>query len=129
MTDKCRLCGKRQTTSQHPQLLPGSSESHVTQSYCSRYNEQHDDVLRVILGYLKEELIEDYTMVADLGIKLSYLSPPQLAISNLRPDITVFSQLQKEAMFIELTVCNEALYEAAQHRETEKYLELYSLRS
>ena len=120
MTDKCRLCGERQTLA-HILNCCQVAPSH------RRYNERHDDVLSVIVGYLKEELSEeDYTVVADLGIELSYLFPPQLAISDLRPDITVFSQLQKEAMLIELTVCNEVSYEAAQHRKTEKYLELAS---
>ena len=119
VSDKCRLCGERQTLA-HILNCCQVALSH------RRYNERHDDVLRVIVGYLKEELSEDYTVVADLGIELSYLFPPQLAISDLRPDITIFSQLQKEAMLIELTVCTEVSYEAAQHRKTAKYLELAS---
>ena len=116
VTDKCQLCGERQTLAH----ILNCCQVALSHHRC------HDDVLRVIVGYLKEELSEDYTVVADLGIELSYLFPPQLAISDLRPDITVLSQLEKEAMLIELTVCNEASYEAAQHRKTEKYLELAS---
>ena len=93
VTDKCRLCGERQTLAHILNCCQVALSHH-------RYNERHDDVLRVSVGYLEEELSEDYTVVADLGIELSYLFPPQLVISDLHPDITVFSQLQKEAMLI-----------------------------
>ena len=51
-------------------------------------------------------------------------SPPELAATDLRPDIVAFSHLQKEAIILELTVCWEGAYTVAQERKTAKYLEL-----
>ena len=65
-------------------------------------------------------------VVADLDDHQSYLFPPQLAISDLRPDVVVFSHLQKAAFILELTICSEVSYVAAQERKTVKYIDLVS---
>ena len=92
-----------------------------------RYNDRHDEVLRTITTYLKEEISEDFTVVADLDDHQSYLSPLNyIAVSDLRPDVVMFSQLQKAAFIFELTIFSEVTYAAAQERKTAKYMELVS---
>ena len=117
VSDKCKLCGERQT------LRHILNCCQVALKY-RRYNERHDEVLRTIITYLKEELSDDFMVVAYLDDHQSYLFPPQLAISDLRPDIVVFSRLQKAAFILELTICSEVSYVAAQERKTAKYIEL-----
>ena len=121
VSDKCKLCGVRQTL-QH--IL---NCCQVALKY-RRYNERHDEVLRTITTYMymKEEISDDFTVVADLDDHQSYLFPPQLAVSDLRPDVVMFSQLQKAAFILELTICSEVSYAAAQERKTAKYMELVS---
>ena len=68
----------------------------------------------MIAGFLREELGEDFKVMADTGPEQNYLFPPDLATSDL----------QKEVIIIELTVYFEGAYAAAQERKTAKYLEL-----
>ena len=55
------------------------------------YNEQHNGVMTAITRFLENELDSDFIKVADPF-------PPDLATTNLRPDIVLFSSLRKEAV-------------------------------
>ena len=68
---KCKLCGDRQT-------LANILNCCQTALNSRRYNERHDEVLAVIAGFLREELGEDFKMMADTGPEQNYLFPPNL---------------------------------------------------
>ena len=78
----------------------------------------------MITDFLKDELDNDYSMIADLGPNQNYLFPTDLATTDLRPDIVVFSQLRREVAILELTICCEQAYTSARERKTSAYLEL-----
>ena len=78
----------------------------------------------MIVTFLREELGELYTVMADIGPEQSYLFPPYLATSDFRIDIVSVSHLQKKVIILELTACYDGAYTAAQKRKTDKYLEL-----
>ena len=62
---------------------------------------------------------EDWQMVTDLGGMMSF--PQHIAITNLRPDIVVWSDQGKEVLLVELTVPWEENMEVAHERKMAKY--------
>ena len=94
----CRLCGVRQT------LCHVLSNCKVALELC-RYNIKHDNILHIITEFLKEQVSDDMTILADLTDQ--YMFPPSLAPSDLWPDLVAYSELTKTAIIIELTVCFE----------------------
>ena len=53
-----------------------------------------------------------------------YSFPPGLASTDLRPDLVVFCEEDRQAILLELTVCCEPAFQAAKDRKEAKYLEL-----
>ena len=64
----------------------------------------------------------DWEMQVDLGGKL--VVPQEIASTNLRPDIVLWSRSRMRVYFIELTVPWEALVAEAYERKKLRYLEL-----
>ena len=114
LPDACKLCGKRQT------LLHILNNCPVALNF-RRYNQRHDLVLTVISDFLKVTLTEDYKIVSDLGTPETYLFPPVLAVTDLRPDLVVYNDLMRDAIIIELTVPFESNFGKAQERKQVKY--------
>ena len=108
---ECKLCGERQS------LL------HVL---CScpelrRYNDRHDQVLRVIF---RDHLPSDNSIIADLPDQLPFTFPPHRASTDLRPDIVVWNDSTRFVALLELTVCHESNFVDACHRKQIRYLDL-----
>lgn len=64
----------------------------------------------------------DWRMLADIGRQLVF--PPEIASTNLRPDLVFWSPSQKTAYIIELTVPWENCVEEAYERKKLRYAEL-----
>jgi hypothetical protein len=61
----------------------------------------------------------DWQMLVDLGKQLKF--PNHIAVTNLRPDIVIFSNEKKIIILLELTVSWEENIEAANERKRGKY--------
>ena len=81
-------------------------------------------VLSVISDFLLDILDNDYTVVSDLADADTYVFPPTLASTDLRPDFVVYSELKRDAIIIELTVPLETNFGKAQERKQSKYHEV-----
>ena len=81
-----------------------------------------DNVLHIITEFLKEQVSDDMTILADVTDQ--YRLPPSLAPSDLWPDLVAYSELTKTPIIIALTVCFETHFEEAKEREESKYRNL-----
>jgi hypothetical protein len=111
----CKLCGDRKT-------LCHILNNCKVAVQLRRYNTRHDAVLLLISNFIKEQVPDDVTVLADLFEQ--YQFPPSLALSDLRPDIVAYSNLTKTVTIVELTVCYETNFRDARARKEEKYTEL-----
>ena len=68
-------------------------------------------------------MTDDMRMVVDLDEQ--YKFPSCLVVSDLRPDIVVYSTLTKSTIILELTVCFESNFSEAHQRKEKKYSELF----
>ena len=80
LSDACKLCGKRQT------LLHILNNCSIFLNF-RRYNQRHDNILTIIYKFLKVNLGDDYKIISDLSGPETYLFPPVIAITDLRPDL------------------------------------------
>lgn len=85
-----------------------------------RYNKHHDEVLAVMVKFLKEPHRSGWHR-AWAELHLPFWTG---TYTDLRPDIVVLSRLQKIAIIVELAICWESVFVAAWERKTAKYLEL-----
>ena len=114
LSDTCKLCRGRQTLLHLLNNCPVAVQ-------CRRYNQWHDLVLTEITTFLTKVLDSDYTIVSDLAGADTYTFPPILVITDLRPDIVVFSEAKQHATIIELTVSFESNFKKAHNRKQAKY--------
>ena len=117
ITDSCKLCGERQTLGH----VLNSCKVALQQR---RFNNRHDKVLEVITAFVQEHIPSNYQIVSDIYNDQPYNFPSVLAYTDLRPDLVTFSESDKQAILIELTVCCESSFQAAKERKESKYLEL-----
>ncbi|XP_072176459.1 uncharacterized protein [Diadema setosum] len=64
----------------------------------------------------------DWKVKADLDSRLVF--PEQIALTDLRPDIVIYSDERKLVAMVELTVCEEGNMQNAHERKARKYEEL-----
>ena len=64
----------------------------------------------------------DWKVKADLDSRLVF--PEQIAVTDLRPDIVIYSDERKLVAMVELTVCEEGNMQNAHERKARKYEEL-----
>eukprot|EP00057_Strongylocentrotus_purpuratus_P031916 XP_786079.3 PREDICTED: uncharacterized protein LOC580961 [Strongylocentrotus purpuratus] len=64
----------------------------------------------------------DWNIRIDLGEKLIF--PPAIVVTNLRPDVVIWSPTSKRAILLELTVPHGANMQRAHERKSRKYEEL-----
>ena len=117
VSDSCKLCNERQSLAHVLNCCPVALRSR-------RYNERHDNVLSTIVSFLRAHIDDDYQMIADLGTSSEYYFPPEIATTDLRPDLVLFSSQKREVVIIELTVCYELSFQKAQERKESKYFDL-----
>ena len=111
----CQLCHQ-----------PNQSLIHVLNN-CSmalqlrRYNERHDEVLKVIANSIQNILPSTTKLTTDLGGE--YHFPSHVAPTDLSPDI-VWWDTSRTITLIELTVCFESCFDAATQRKEDRYADL-----
>ena len=113
----CKLCGERQT------LLHILCNCSVALNL-RRYNNRHDEVLRVIHNFLKEHLNGNQSILADLHDHPTYVFPPHIAKTDQRPDIVIWNDSEKSVSLLEITVCHESNFVEAHQRKVTRYLDL-----
>ena len=64
----------------------------------------------------------DWQVLADLGTRLKF--PENITVTNLRPDIVLFSSKTRQVIMIELSVCWESNMDSAYEYKRSKYQEL-----
>ena len=74
-----------------------------------RYNQRHNNVLRVIVDGLQSLCPPQYQIMAGLP-ESTYDFPSTAASTDLRPDLVVWSDTQQVMVLAELTVCFETNY-------------------
>ena len=116
LSDQCKLCNHRQT------LLHVLNHCQVALEL-RRYNQRHDNILRVIVESLQNQCQPEYKITADLP-NTSYNFPPTAASTDLRPDLVVWNDSQRVLVLAELTVCFETNFEDASQRKRNKYQDL-----
>jgi hypothetical protein len=113
-SDKCPLCGNIQS------LL------HVL-NHCSfaleqrRYDQRHDTILARLFDLMTNSS-NGYKVIVDLP-NHSYERPPFL-VSNLRPDLVMWSDRDKTCYLIELTICFDTNPKGAEGRKSRRYVDL-----
>ena len=80
LLDACKLCGKRQT-------LPHVLNQCPIALKLRWYNVRHDAVLEVIEKSIRPHLSEGYSLLVDLPNFHPYTFPPNIAYTDLRPDL------------------------------------------
>ena len=117
LSSTCKLCGERQTLLHVLNNCPEALNMH-------RYNKRHDAVLEIISQFMVKSLPEDYQLMAELPQFQPYVFPPNIATTDQRPDIVVWSSTAQEVWVIELTVCFETRYEDAHTLKSNRYADL-----
>ena len=118
VSENCKLCGLKQTL--HHVLNNCKVSLNMR-----RYNHRHDQVLGVIAEMACTNLPENYQLTVDLGSD-NYHFPAHIALTNLRPDLVIWSDVNKHLTIIELTVCYETGFEEAASRKMKRYSDLTS---
>ena len=112
----CQLCHE-----------PNQSLLHVLNN-CSmglqlcRYNERHDEVIKVIANSIQNILPSTTKLTTDLGGE--YHFPSHVASTDLRPDIVWWDDTSRTITLIELTVCLESCFDDAKQRKEDRYADL-----
>ena len=111
-SDSCLLCGKRQ------------SLIHVL-NCCrvARDRRRHDAVLKVIVDTVKEHLPPSQKLTVDID---HYNFPIHISPTDLKPDIVLWSDSEKQFILAELTVSFETCFEAAAERKETNSQDLVS---
>ena len=121
LSDACKLCGLRQTLAHVLNQCPIALQ-------LRRYNTRHDAVLEVIEKGIRPLLCKDDSLIADLHSSQPssqpYIFPPQIAHTDLRPDLVLWNANKKKVCLIELTICFETRYEEAHSLKEGKYIDL-----
>ena len=115
-SDSCLLCGERQS------LIHVLNCCRVARDL-RRYNVRHDAVLKVIADTVKEHLPPSHKLTVDLD---HYNFPIHISPTDLRPDIVLWSDSEKQLTLVELTVSFETSFEAAAERKETNYQDLAS---
>ena len=115
-SDSCPLCGERQS------LIHVLNCCRVARDL-RRYNIRHDAVLKVIADTVKEHLPPSHKLTVDLD---QYQFPIHISPTDLRPDIVLWSDSEKQLILAELTVSFETSFEAAAERKEMNYQDLVS---
>ena len=109
----CPLCFEKQTL-----MHVLNSCTVALQQRC--YN--HAAMLQVIADFVRAHVPHGYSIVADLPSE-EYIKP-HFMVSDLRPDVIMWSAGSKVAYLLGLTVCFDTNVSVATERKTTKYLEL-----
>ena len=120
-------CGKSSSSMCQLCHHPNQSLIHVLNNFSMalqlcRYNERHDDVLKVIASSIQNNLPSTTKLTTDLGGE--YLFPSHIAPTDLHPDIIWWDDTSRTITLIELTVCFESCFDDAKQRKEDRYADL-----
>ena len=120
MSSKCKACGNHETL-------------HHVLNNCTvflnqgRYTWRHNNVLGYIYNYLKTSLKDDVVINCDMGnMNGASTVPVSCTVTDLIPDICLFSNVDNKLTVIELTIPFELNIESAHERKCNKYSSLLS---
>jgi len=113
----CPHCGRPQTTLHVLNNCPLTLD---------KYTWRHDSVLRIIVNFVSEHLVDSVQLHVDLAghVRQYELFPPLLCPTLQRPDIVLFDEGSRRVALIELTVPAEENIDSAARRKKCKYKEL-----
>ena len=117
-TDKCKLCGNKETLSHVLNSCPVSVEQ-------GRLTWRHNTILYHIINRFKSSF-NSFSVYADLPGHSSGggTIPPDIIITNLKPDMVLLHNDGKSIQLVELTVPFETNTDKAHDRKTSKYSQL-----
>ena len=120
MSSHCKACGNHETL-------------HHVLNHCpeflkqGRYTWRHNNVLSYINNLLKTSIVEDEVLKCDLGDGCGFTTVPiNCTVTNLIPDICLYSEKEKLITIIELTIPFELNIDSAHSRKSDKYAALVS---
>ena len=117
-SDKCRLCGRQETTNHILSSCPIALEQ-------GRYTYRHNQILKIITENIdtSNETIAFYSDLEGLSIGGGTI-PPDVLVTGEKPDIVIIDRYLKRLIIIELTCPWEDRFKAAREHKTEKYTPL-----
>ena len=120
MSSKCKACGNHETL--HHVL--NNCTKFLDQG---RYTWRHNNVLGYIHNYLKASLKDGMILNCDMGnMNGASTVPVSCTVTNLIPDICLFSTEERKLTVIELTIPFELNITSAHERKCNKYSPLLS---
>ena len=114
-TSACPLCSEKQT------LIHVLNNCNIALRQ-RRFDQRHNEVLKIVSDFIRLHMPCGFCVTSDLPSE-GYIRPDFL-MSDLRPDIILWSTAAKTAYLLELTVCFDTNFSAAAERKTSKYFEL-----
>ena len=115
--DGCPLCHKRQTL-----LHVLNNCSVLLKRGC--YNTRHDAVLKIIYDTISQNTsTSNYNVFADLACS-TVPFPTDIVVTAKRPDVILWNDVVQRIYLVELTVCHESNFDAADERKTARYYDL-----
>ena len=116
-SDVCALC------SQHRQSLVHVLNNCPVAMELRCYSRRQDEVLKVVAEFVQAHLPQSFIITTDLDTTC-YCFPHHIVATNLRPDITWWSDELRELWMFELTISYESCTEDARRRKQAKYHDL-----
>ncbi|VDI16481.1 Hypothetical predicted protein [Mytilus galloprovincialis] len=118
-----KVLGTLYIASRHPREKHQRAKEKQGKTYfCQFVNEGEKGQKKTVEGNGLLVTATDWQMLMDLKQKLQF--PPQIAVTNQRPDIVIWSASTKQAILLELTVPWEERIEDAYERKRLKYQDL-----
>ena len=111
--DSC-FCGQKQTLNH---ILSCCNRA----LHDGRYTYRHDNILSYILSCLDQDKYKVYVDIEGSRTTPGGTLPPDVLVSNLKPDIVVLDKKKKEVHIFELTVPNEQRIETSNQLKFKKY--------
>ena len=112
--DLCKLCRCRQTTSH---ILSSCS----TALNSGRYTWRHDTILSYILSCIDTTKVSAYSDLPGQQAAGGGTFPPDITITNLRPDVVLVDRESKQVHLFELTMPGEGWIEQRHKQKSDKY--------
>ena len=86
-----------------------------------RFTFRHDNILAYISSCLDRDKFTAYVDIDGSKTPAGGTIPPQMLVTNLKPDIVILDKKSKKISIFELTVPNELRIETSHKLKTEKY--------
>ena len=119
ISSNCPRCGNS------PETLHHSLNSCRKALEDGLYTWRHNMVLDQLYSSLQEAMDSDWEIRADLSASTPGATvPPDILLTQLKPDIITVNKTSRRINLVELTVCWDVYHHQAQERKEERYTEL-----